>query len=95
MVPIIWNMQIYCLKCKKHTDNIGSKKVTMTVTNKVIRNKSKCAVWMLVWVITMLQSNRIDISKRIDINKTVASKVYDLSFFINFNSAVVMVAIIY
>ena len=36
-----------------------------------------------------------NISKRIDINKTVASKVYDLSFFLNFNSAVVMVAIIY
>ena len=52
MVPIIWNMETYFLKCKKHTDDIDSKKITMTVTNKVIRNKSKCAVWMLLWVIT-------------------------------------------
>ena len=34
-------MQTYCLGCKKHTDNIGSKKVTMA--NKVIRAKSRCA----------------------------------------------------
>ena len=33
-------MQTYCLGCKKHTDNIGSKKKK---TNKVIREKSKCA----------------------------------------------------
>ena len=52
MVPIIWNMETYFLKCKKHTDDIDSKKITMAVTNKVIRNKSKCAVWMLFWVIT-------------------------------------------
>ena len=34
-------MQAYCLSCKKHTDNIGSKKVI--VRNKVIRQKSRCA----------------------------------------------------
>ena len=34
-------MQAYCLSCKKDTDNIGSKKVI--VTNKVIRQKSRCA----------------------------------------------------
>ena len=34
-------MQTYCLSCKKHTDNIGSKKVIMT--NKVITEKSRCA----------------------------------------------------
>ena len=34
-------MKTYCLSCKKHTDNIGSRKVIMT--NKVIRKKSKCA----------------------------------------------------
>ena len=33
-------MQTYCLGCKKHTYNIGSKKVIMT--NKVIRYKSRC-----------------------------------------------------
>ena len=33
-------LKTYCLACRKHTDNIGSQKVTMT--NKVIRNKSKC-----------------------------------------------------
>ena len=34
-------MQTYCLSCKKHTDNIGSRKVIMT--NKVVRQASKCA----------------------------------------------------
>ena len=33
--------RIYCLACRKHANNIGSKKVTMT--NKVIRDKSKCS----------------------------------------------------
>ena len=37
-------MQTYCLSCKKHTDNIGSKKVTMT--NKLIRQSSKCASYV-------------------------------------------------
>ena len=32
-------MKTYCLSCRKHTDNIGSKKVTMT--NKVIRENNK------------------------------------------------------
>ena len=31
----------YCLSCRKHIDNIGSKKVIMK--NKVIRETSKCA----------------------------------------------------
>ena len=34
-------MQTYCLTCKKHTDNIGSKVAIMA--NKVIRQASKCA----------------------------------------------------
>ena len=34
-------MRTYCLGCKKHTNSIGSKKVT--TTNKVIRDKSRCA----------------------------------------------------
>ena len=34
-------MQNYCLSCKKHANNIGSKKVIMT--NKVIREKLRCA----------------------------------------------------
>ena len=32
-------MQTYCLSCKKHTDNIGSRKVIMT--NKEVRQASK------------------------------------------------------
>ena len=32
-------LRTYCLACKKHTDNFGSKNVNMT--NKVIRNKSR------------------------------------------------------
>ena len=34
-------MQTYCLGCRRHTGNIGSKKVMMK--NKIIRNKSRCA----------------------------------------------------
>ena len=37
-------MQTYCLGCKKHINNIGSKKVIMT--NKVIRDKSTCVNFM-------------------------------------------------
>ena len=33
-------MQTYCLSCRKHTDNIGSKRVI--TTNKVIRQSPKC-----------------------------------------------------
>ena len=33
-------MKTYCLSYRKHTYNIGSKKVTMT--NKVITEKSRC-----------------------------------------------------
>ena len=38
--PHYKNMQTYCLGCRKYTNSIGSKKVAMT--NKVIRQKSKC-----------------------------------------------------
>ena len=34
-------MKTYCLSFKKHPNNIGSKRVTMR--NKVIRDKSRCA----------------------------------------------------
>ena len=34
-------MQTYCLSYKKHTSDMGPKKVIMT--NKVIRKASKCA----------------------------------------------------
>ena len=33
-------LRTYCLACREHTSNIGSKKVTMT--NKIIRDKLKC-----------------------------------------------------
>ena len=33
-------MRTYCLAGRKHTNNVGLKNTTMT--NKVIRNKSKC-----------------------------------------------------
>ena len=32
-------LRTYCLACRKHTNNIASRKVTMT--NKVIRDKSR------------------------------------------------------
>ena len=35
-------MRTYCLACRKRTDNVDSWNATMT--NKVIRNKSKCGV---------------------------------------------------
>ena len=38
-------MQTCCLSCKKHTDNVGSKDVTMT--NRVVREKSKCVNAMI------------------------------------------------
>ena len=34
-------LRTYCLACREHTGNIGSRKVTMA--NKVIRDKSRCA----------------------------------------------------
>ena len=34
-------LRTYYLACKKHTNNIASRKVTMT--NKVIRDKSRCS----------------------------------------------------
>ena len=34
-------MQTYCLNCRKYTDKIGSKEVTMT--NTVVRQASKWA----------------------------------------------------
>ena len=33
-------LRTYCLACRKHTNNIASRKVTMA--NKVVRDKSKC-----------------------------------------------------
>ena len=33
-------LRTYCLACRKHTNYIASRKVTMT--NKVIRDKSRC-----------------------------------------------------
>ena len=38
-------MQTYCLSCKKHTNNIGSKKLIMI--SKVVREKSRCANCMV------------------------------------------------
>ena len=37
-------MKTYCLKCSNNTNNIVLQKVTMT--NKVIRTKSRCATCM-------------------------------------------------
>ena len=34
-------LRTYCLGCREQTGNIGSKRITMT--NKVIRDKSRCA----------------------------------------------------
>ena len=35
-------LKTYCLPCREHTANIGSKKITMA--NKVVRGKSKCCL---------------------------------------------------
>ena len=37
-------LRTYCLACREHTNNISSKKVTMT--NKVIRDKSRCGEYL-------------------------------------------------
>ena len=34
-------LRTYCLACRKHANNIASRKVRMT--NKVIRDKSRCS----------------------------------------------------
>ena len=34
-------LRTYCLACRKHTNNIASRKVNMA--NKVIRDKSRCS----------------------------------------------------
>ena len=34
-------LRTYCLPCREHTNNIGSKRVNMT--NKVVRDKSRSA----------------------------------------------------
>ena len=34
-------LRTYCLSCRKHTNNITSRKVT--ITSKVIRDKSRCS----------------------------------------------------
>ena len=34
-------LKTYCLACREHTNNIGSKPVIMA--NKAIRDKSRCA----------------------------------------------------
>ena len=34
-------LRTYCLSCREHTNNIGSKRIAMT--NKVIRDKSSSA----------------------------------------------------
>ena len=34
-------MQTYCLSCRRHSGNIGSK--NLKLKNKVVREKSKCA----------------------------------------------------
>ena len=34
-------VRTYCLACRKHTNNIASRKVTMA--NKVVRDKSRCS----------------------------------------------------
>ena len=36
-------LETYCLACRKHTNNSGSKRLTMT--NAVIRGKSKCYIF--------------------------------------------------
>ena len=37
-------LRIYCLACREHTNNIGSRKVNMT--DKVITDKSRCSVFI-------------------------------------------------
>ena len=33
-------LKTYCFACRKHTNKIASRKITMT--NKVVRDKSRC-----------------------------------------------------
>ena len=40
-------MQIYCSRCKRHTDNACPKKLVM-LTNKKLKVKSRCADCMAI-----------------------------------------------
>ena len=50
-------LKTYCLACKKHTHNYGPKNVSMT--NKVIRNKSRCSICLNDKSRFMKQKNNI------------------------------------
>ena len=63
-------MQTYCLRCKKHTNNIGSKKVMMT--NKIVREKSRCANCMVVKS-RFLKEN---FNKKSNLNKLIVNFSY-------------------
>ena len=45
ILPSLQNLQNHCLSCRKHTANLGSKKVIMK--NKKVRQKSRCANCMV------------------------------------------------
>ena len=51
-------MQTYCLSCKKHTDNACPKKAI--TTNKVIRQKSRCANCMANKLLFFKQQSKKD-----------------------------------
>ena len=52
-------MKTYCLSCRKHRDNIDSKKVIMT--NKVVRRTSKYAncVIRLILIFLYIKQNSL------------------------------------
>ena len=63
-------MTTYCLACRKHTSNVGSLNTTMT--NKVIRNKSKCGLCLSDKSRFMKQNH----NKKVVTIKKVVSKYY-------------------
>ena len=42
IIKMKMKLKTYCLACKKHTDNSGTKRVTMN--NKVVRDKPRCGL---------------------------------------------------
>ena len=66
-------LRTYYLSCREHTSNIGSKRVT--VTNRVIRDKSRCANCLSNKSQLMAQEDSKRKVKRKKVNKNLVKKV--------------------
>ena len=66
-------MRTYCLACRKHIKNVGSWNTTMT--NKEIKNKSKCGVCLSDKSRFMKQKPVTTIKKMVTAKKVVSNTI--------------------